>query len=416
MFYFIVENGWVQRDRARCFTFSPRRLGASLSCCVVCLRVVLAFLFCWLVFWLYPGFLHGICQGPIRASSYSRPQTFRWPSEPWCAHGCSSKKKEWWSVSFFRVVWKWKIGCCWPDRKGICGRCIKSCSLGTFYQDEEFLLNFRMSAAERMACTPLQRWLRSTRRQMQFLPNYEGDIWLLFTSCILDELCWPAEQYIYQQMTDFRERRASNITPRKRAETSDLRFLSNVFLHNVVKSSSNKNTKQMTISAYNAGFKPCCWLARLRSCKLLTWPPIHSGMVSTLMKERSCHRYLELESNDCSAPACSAPSMTWHRNGLLVSSCCCKHKPTSGHRAWSKLVNLVETVEWPKLEEMFFAVFGVVLIWYWIKERLVAVIFEWSADAWWIFAARFLCGHKLLQVSVRRDLLDWADNMYFAVD
>lgn len=280
----------------------------------------------------------------------------------------AAAQKEWWSVSFFRVVWKWKIGCCWPDRKGICGRCIKSRSLGTFYQDEEFLLNFRMSAAERMACTPLQRWLRSTRRQMQFLPNYEGDIWLFFNSCILDELCWPAEQYIYQQMTDFRERRASNITPRKRAETSDLRFLSNVFLHNVVKSSSNKNTKQMTISAYNAGFKPCCWLARLRSCKLLTWPPIHSGMVSTLMKERSCHRYLELESNDCSARACSAPSMTWHRNGLLVSSCCCKHKPTSGHRAWSKLVNLVETVEWPRLEEMVFAVFGVVLIWYWIKE------------------------------------------------
>ena len=154
----------------------------------------------------------------------------------------------------------------------------------------------------------------------------------------------------------------------KRAETSDLRFLSNGFLHNVVKSSSNKNTKQMTISAYNAGFKPCCWLARLRSCKLLTWPPIHSGMVSTLMKERSCHRYLELESNDCSARACSAPSMTWHRNGLLVSSCCCKHKPTSGHRASSKLVNLVETVEWPRLEEMVFAVFGVVWIWYWIKE------------------------------------------------
>ena len=50
------------------------------------------------------------------------------------------------------------------------------------------------------------------------------------------------------------------------------------------------------------------------------------------------------------------------------------------------------------------------------QGKLVAVIFEWSADAWWIFAARFLCGHKLLQVSVRRDLLDWADNMYFAVD
>ena len=57
--------------RAPCFTFSPSYLGTSSSC-----------LFAFLLgcrsccdFVKYPGFLHGFCQWPIRAFSFSRPQT-----------------------------------------------------------------------------------------------------------------------------------------------------------------------------------------------------------------------------------------------------------------------------------------------------------------------------------------------------
>ena len=54
--------------------FSPRHLGALCLVGLFGLVVVgvVAVSFCWSR--LHPGFLHGICQGPNRASFLSRPQ------------------------------------------------------------------------------------------------------------------------------------------------------------------------------------------------------------------------------------------------------------------------------------------------------------------------------------------------------
>ena len=90
-FYVNGENGWEQRVWARRFPFSPRHLRASLLWCVLvgggwvgcCL-----FLLCWMP----PRFFAWHSPWANRASSFSRPQMFRWPSEPWSAHGMSSKK------------------------------------------------------------------------------------------------------------------------------------------------------------------------------------------------------------------------------------------------------------------------------------------------------------------------------------
>ena len=47
----------MQRDRARCFTFAPCHLGASLSCLVVWFAGgVGVFFFCWLVVLMVPRF------------------------------------------------------------------------------------------------------------------------------------------------------------------------------------------------------------------------------------------------------------------------------------------------------------------------------------------------------------------------
>ena len=73
-----------ERNRARRFTFSPAMHSCLVGFFVLVVVGFVAFGFCW-----HPGFLHDICH---RASSFSRPQTFRWLSEPWSAHGSSSKK------------------------------------------------------------------------------------------------------------------------------------------------------------------------------------------------------------------------------------------------------------------------------------------------------------------------------------
>ena len=68
-----------------------------------------------------------------------------------------------------------------------------------------------MSAAGMKARTPLQRWLRSTRSQMQLLLRR---LHLIIVDLLhRTRASLPAEQYIYQEMTDFRERRMSNTTP-----------------------------------------------------------------------------------------------------------------------------------------------------------------------------------------------------------
>ena len=64
-------------------------------------------------------------QGPSLISSFNYTvASFMMSSHrklPWA--GTLLQLVGWWSVSFFRAAWKWRIGFCWPDRKGRCGRC-----------------------------------------------------------------------------------------------------------------------------------------------------------------------------------------------------------------------------------------------------------------------------------------------------
>ena len=74
---------------------------------------MLGWLLLFLWFWMSPRFFAWHLLWANRASSFSRQQTFRWPSEPWSAHGMSSKKTKgvWCKGSLVKKMLSLKVVC-----------------------------------------------------------------------------------------------------------------------------------------------------------------------------------------------------------------------------------------------------------------------------------------------------------------